>query len=256
MNEQGFIVLHRKLLEWKYRQYPYALALWVYLIMRANWKPAWFLGVEIPRGSLAASMKSLADETGMTPVTVRKWLKVFEADGMITRKATNRFTIINISKYKDFQDIPEDRVLQQSLQQPLEQSLQQPLEQSLQQPLHNRTNKQSNKETNIKEREKRESTSSRFVPPSLDEIILFCEEKEIGVDPETFVNYYESNGWMVGNHKMKDWKAALRTWEKRDKKQKQDHQVVPLPKHFQGAPKKKIDYSTLPGLNDDNEKNE
>lgn len=42
----------------------------------------------------------------------------------------------------------------------------------------------------------------------------YCQERGNGVDPQTFVDFYESKGWMVGKSKMKNWKAAVRTWEK------------------------------------------
>ena len=54
---------------------------------------------------------------------------------------------------------------------------------------------------------------TRFSPPSVEEVREYCRERNNGVDPERFVDYYSSNGWMVGKHKMKDWKAAVRTWE-------------------------------------------
>jgi hypothetical protein len=51
--------------------------------------------------------------------------------------------------------------------------------------------------------------------PSLDDVRSYCLDRKNGVDPETFINFYESKGWMVGRNKMKDWRAAVRTWEKR-----------------------------------------
>jgi len=57
-------------------------------------------------------------------------------------------------------------------------------------------------------------SEKRFVPPSLEQVSEYCKERKNGVDPERFVNYYTSNGWMVGRQKMKDWKAAVRTWER------------------------------------------
>ena len=54
----------------------------------------------------------------------------------------------------------------------------------------------------------------RFIPPTIDEVKAYCEERHNTVDAEKFIDYYESNGWMVGKNKMKDWKAAVRTWEK------------------------------------------
>ncbi len=53
----------------------------------------------------------------------------------------------------------------------------------------------------------------RFVPPTIEEVKAYCKERNNNVDAEKFVNYYTSNGWQVGKNKMKDWKAAVRTWE-------------------------------------------
>ena len=56
----------------------------------------------------------------------------------------------------------------------------------------------------------------RFVPPTVDQVSEYCLERGNYVDPQRFVDYYSSNGWMVGKNKMKDWKAAVRTWEQKD----------------------------------------
>ena len=58
---------------------------------------------------------------------------------------------------------------------------------------------------------------SRFTPPTTEEIQAYCNEKHYNVNPEHFVDYYESNGWKVGRNSMKDWKAAVRNWARRDK---------------------------------------
>ena len=54
----------------------------------------------------------------------------------------------------------------------------------------------------------------KFKKPSFDEIASYCCERGNSVDPQRFFDHYESNGWMVGKTTMKDWKAAVRTWEK------------------------------------------
>lgn len=59
--------------------------------------------------------------------------------------------------------------------------------------------------------------SSRFQKPSLEEIRQYCISRGNQVDPEQFFNFYESKGWMVGRSHMKDWRASVRTWEKREK---------------------------------------
>lgn len=66
-----------------------------------------------------------------------------------------------------------------------------------------------------KENDKKKS-AKRFSPPTIDEIMGYCKERNNRVDPERFYNFYESKGWMVGKNKMKDWKAAIRSWEQRD----------------------------------------
>lgn len=58
---------------------------------------------------------------------------------------------------------------------------------------------------------------SRFTPPSLEEVTQYKNERHSPVDPEAFIDFYQSKGWMVGKNKMKDWKAAFRNWE-RDRK--------------------------------------
>ena len=54
----------------------------------------------------------------------------------------------------------------------------------------------------------------RFVPPTVDEVRAYCDERNNNVDAESFVDFYESKGWYVGKNKMKDWKSAVRTWER------------------------------------------
>lgn len=64
-----------------------------------------------------------------------------------------------------------------------------------------------------KEKEKKKS-ASRFQAPTLEEVREYCIERNNNVDSEKFIDYYTANGWKVGKNSMKDWKAAVRTWEK------------------------------------------
>jgi hypothetical protein len=54
---------------------------------------------------------------------------------------------------------------------------------------------------------------TRFTPPSVDEVNDYCDQRNNSVDPQTFIDFYQAKGWMVGKNKMKDWKACVRTWE-------------------------------------------
>jgi len=55
--------------------------------------------------------------------------------------------------------------------------------------------------------------STRFTPPTLEQVIAYCQERKNSVDPQRWLNHYTAKGWMIGKNKMKDWKAAVRTWE-------------------------------------------
>ena len=57
---------------------------------------------------------------------------------------------------------------------------------------------------------------SAFRPPDVSEVRSYCQERKNKVDPERFVDFYTSKGWLVGKSKMKDWRAAVRNWEKED----------------------------------------
>jgi hypothetical protein len=74
-------------------------------------------------------------------------------------------------------------------------------------------NKQENKQEN-----KQVGKNSRFSRPSLDELKLFIKEKNLNLNAQEFINHYESNGWMVGKTKMKNWKAAAQQWSLREDK--------------------------------------
>jgi hypothetical protein len=59
----------------------------------------------------------------------------------------------------------------------------------------------------------------RFTPPSLNEVKHYCQTRHNQIDAEMFIDFYQSKDWMLGKNKIKDWKACIRTWEKRDKSQ-------------------------------------
>lgn len=80
---------------------------------------------------------------------------------------------------------------------------------------------ESNPNPNIYVGDKSPNTH-RFVKPSVEEVRAYCEERNNGVDPQRFVDFYEAKGWLVGKTKMKDWKACVRTWEKNSNQRKEE----------------------------------
>lgn len=62
-----------------------------------------------------------------------------------------------------------------------------------------------------------------FIPPSVEEVEQYCIERNNNIDAQSFIDFYESKGWMIGKNKMKDWKAAVRTWERSRKQENKEN---------------------------------
>lgn len=74
--------------------------------------------------------------------------------------------------------------------------------------------------------QKQEHKRNVFVKPTLEEIEAYCKERNNQVDAQTFFDFYESKNWMIGKNKMKDFKAAIRNWERREKPKAKYNRVV------------------------------
>ena len=59
--------------------------------------------------------------------------------------------------------------------------------------------------------------AEKFKKPTVEEIAAFIKEKGYSVNPQTFFNYYEANGWKIGRNSMKSWQAAVQNWNTREK---------------------------------------
>ena len=75
-------------------------------------------------------------------------------------------------------------------------------------------NKRQNAPTGAGARTREGEKRTYFTPPTIDEVREYCRSRNNNVDPEQFYDFYESKGWMIGKNRMKDWKAAVRTWER------------------------------------------
>lgn len=75
-------------------------------------------------------------------------------------------------------------------------------------------NSESEKDSVPESSARKKGSKEKFIKPTVEEIRAYCRERNNIVDAERFYDYYESNGWKVGKNTMKDWKAAVRTWER------------------------------------------
>lgn len=107
-------------------------------------------------------------------------------------------------------------------------------------------NANANVNGNANEEKKREDRP-RFVKPTTAEVEAYCKERGNSVNPEKFTAYYEANGWKVGKNPMKDWKAAVRNWEQREKdspKPEKPPDRKPKAAYFD-IPQRSYDYAAL-----------
>lgn len=205
---KGWICLHRCITKHWIWQDANRLKWWIDLLLRANHEDKKVLMdgslVECKRSELITSLSTLAKDWGVSRDVVRHFLELLESDTMITRKTTTKYTQISICNYASYQDIAtsEPQVSHES---------------TTSEPQLTHTNNNNNNDNNVNKEENNNIggvKNSKFLPPTVDEVRAYCEERNNGVDAEAFINHYTSNGWMVGRNKMKDWKASVRTWER------------------------------------------
>lgn len=97
--------------------------------------------------------------------------------------------------------------------------------------------KRLEKESRDEERDKVSPQSKKcFTKPTLEDVIAYCNERQNSIDPQYFIDYNEARGWRIGSNPMKDWKAAIRTWERNnyhaEKKSAQKKPSVTMADYF------------------------
>ena len=123
MNNQGWIVVHRKLLNSIVFTSEKGLKIWIWCLLKANHKEATiFLGtqeVKIEPGQFVFGRDSASDELAMSPSTVRNWMNILKKDSYIDIKTTNKYSLITIQKWKEYQsvDTSEDNKIKTKKQQ-------------------------------------------------------------------------------------------------------------------------------------------
>ena len=189
----SWLKLHRDTLDWGWYLDIPTKVLWIHILLRANYVEKEWLGESIPVGSFVTSTDKLSNETGLTTQQVRTALKKLKLTNEITIKTTNKFSIISVNKWDEYQADNEQDNKQVTNDQPT-------------------ANKRLTTSIEIKKERKKEIKNN--IRPSFDEVKAYCYERGNVVDPQKWFDYYSSNGWKVGKNPMKDWKACVRTWER------------------------------------------
>ena len=194
----NFLKLHRKVLDWCWYSDINTKVLFLHCLLKANWKAGEWQGIQYNAGEFITSLETLSKETSLTVSQVRTGLQHLILTGEIASKSQGKCRIITVNNWCSYQeDNKEDSKEVARSSQGHRKVVATDIEVK---------NSRSKEVKNI-------SSNNIFIKPTLDEVRAYCNERQNGINPEQFVDYYESKGWLVGKTKMKDWKAAVRTWE-------------------------------------------
>jgi len=145
-------------------------------------------------GQCFATNKYFSELYGVSKTSISKWIKQLVSFGYISI----------IYAYKEGTKEIDKRYIR-IVQEGIEENLHTPMKENLK---DNNTSINNNITYNNKE---------RFKKPTIIEIDIYCSERQNKIDAYAFYDFYESKNWMVGKNKMKDWRACIRTWERRNK---------------------------------------
>lgn len=183
-NQNGWIKVHRQILEWEWYSDNNCFRLFLHLLLKANHKEKRFKGIELKPGSIVTSRDLLARETGLSSQQIRTALNKLISTNEITSKTNSKGTVIQIVSYEKYQIATSEITNEQPT--------------SNQQVTTNKNEKKEKKEIYI---------------PEFIEFVSFAIEQIPNINKEELKLKYDSwvvNEWKDGNNKpIKNWKAKL-----------------------------------------------
>lgn len=191
--DTGFIVLFRAFTDWEWYDDALTVKLFIHLILSVNWVDKSWRGKDIKRGSMITSYGGLADATNMSVMKVRKRLKDLESTGEIIVKRTNKYSLVTVVKYGDYQDNDSKRTNKNHSNNKQRTKKEQQLN-------------KGNKET------KEKSIKKEFIIPSKIEIHEYFKERGFPEEAKKFYYFYDSKDWFINKNKMKRWKSSAGGW--------------------------------------------
>ena len=105
----GFITLHRKLLDWEWYNDTNTKTLFIHCLLKANWEEKKWKGILIERGTFITSFQCLSEETNLSVKQVRLCISKLESTKEIVKKGTNKYTLLTIVKYDEYQCVENER---------------------------------------------------------------------------------------------------------------------------------------------------
>lgn len=218
MANEGYIKLYRRMMKWGWYTDTPTKCVFLHLLFLACYEPCYFKGVHLEPGQAVSSIRQIATDTGLTVKQVRTAINHLKETQEVAQSPYGKFSVFTVNNYNDYQCTGTDEGKQRAQEGHSEGTL----------PNIKKNKEVKNTPYNPPQGDEGVSVSKRFVPPTPEEVNTYCRERNNGIDGSEFCDFYTSKGWKVGKNPMKDWKAAVRTWERSRK------QNAPQPKTESG----------------------
>lgn len=243
----GYVLLWRKITECpvlageKYDRFH----AWVDLILSAN-----------ENGDVTFTYRGLAERWGWSTETVHRFIRKLNDEGMLggvpqTQNQTLSQTHQTLVKYGFYQGgrdanpnaFPNTEKKKKSERKDGKES--ESKEKGRKESLKEKVECGTPDNASAHAHEEKPVPKRNVIPPSVEDVRIYCEERKNGIDPEEFWDFYQSKGWLVGKVRMKDWQACVRTWEQQRKKEKPRGTTVKVNKFNTGVIEGGTDFGEL-----------
>lgn len=218
MANEGYIKLYRRMMKWGWYTDTPTKCVFLHLLFLACYEPCYYKGVHLEPGQAVSSIRQIATDTGLTVKQVRTAINHLKETQEVAQSPYGKFSVFTVNNYNDYQCTGTDEGKQRAQEGHSEGTL----------PNIKKNKEVKNTPYNPPQGDEGVSVSKLFVPPTPEEVNTYCRERNNGIDGSEFCDFYTSKGWKVGKNPMKDWKAAVRTWERSRK------QSAPQPKTESG----------------------
>ena len=188
------------------------------------------INIQLGPGDAAISLRDLAKRWAWSVNTVRGYLREMELMCKISIRKSNVISIIHVNEWQKYIQLKTQTDTQIDTQTDTQTDTQnftsnishsEQVATSENRSADTQTDTQIDTQTDTQtDTQKPKGKGRKFAPPNVDEIRAYIAQQNYTFDAESFYDFYQSKGWMVGKNKMKDWKAAARNWQRMEKQRR------------------------------------
>lgn len=228
--KEGYVKLYRQLLDNPVFLNEKLLKVWVWCLLTAVHSDREVVTqggtiVTLKPGQFIFGKNQGAMENGLSPTTFYRMISTLKDLGMLSTSANNKWTVATVENWGLYQ-IEASKVGQREEKKWTPNRQLEALEfqgvdgvRKTEIGPEMDTIQEYNNNIYIKAQRK---PDRKKIPPTLDMVTEYCKKRNNDIDPQYFIDYYETRDWQVGKTKMKDWQAAIRTWERNSNNRKAD----------------------------------